>query len=864
MNSHILDVFRTTDLSPPYQGLYDPSLVAVSVLIAIAAAFAALSISSRMVAASSWQGRWAWTSAGAFSMGGGIWAMHFIGMLAFSLPCGIKYEPLGTLISMIPGILASGVALQVISAVREPSFRRLLSGAVLMGAGIGAMHYSGMAAIRSSALLRYDPRLVAVSVIVAVVLAFISLQARFGLRRRQMSETAATTVAATVMGIAVAGMHYTAMQASGFFPIAGVDPTENVLPTMLLALLIAVFSVLIAGLAILASIAGRQLELASGLKAEVGRRQALEQEAEGGRARLQAIFDAVADAIVTIDKRGRIQQWSSSAQRIFGYTPEEVAGADLTMLMPEPHRSRHDGYMDAYHKTRHAKIIGIGRQLTAIRKDGSEFPIELTVSEVRNGEELFFTGILRDITERKRAETELVRAREQAEAANLAKSQFLATMSHEIRTPMNGVLGMANLLATTPLNERQQRLVENLSRSGQALLGLINDILDFAKIEAGKFELSAVPFDPREAIAELTDLFSERCAKKGLEFVYFVAEDVPSQLLGDPVRLRQILVNLVGNAIKFTERGEILVELSLARCDPEGVLLNCVVEDTGIGIVPDQCARVFESFHQVDGTMTRARGGSGLGLTITRQLVELMGGTITVESELGRGSRFAFTVRFQPSAEEAETRRAPRHMARRVRTLLADANAVSGHVISLYLANWQVDATTVSSLEEAETCFSEAAASQPFDAVILDVRGFGDRAIEFARSIRATTGDRRTEVILLVGLDSYMADSSLETLDATAILREARASVGALQRAGIDRLGRRAAQSHAAFQTPQSADGAPEFRRAHPRCGGQRRQSGGGDVHSRDDGLPHRHGAQWPYGCPALRRGEIRSHSDGL
>jgi PAS domain S-box-containing protein len=282
-----------------------------------------------------------------------------------------------------------------------------------------------------------------------------------------------------------------------------------------MALLVTVISVLIAAIALVGSIAGRQSELAAGLKAEVGRRQALEQEAEGGRARLQAIFDAVVDAIVTIDPAGRIVQWSSGAQRIFGYTPEEVAGADLTMLMPEPHRSRHGGYIASFLKTRDAKIIGAGRELTAIRKDGTEFPIELAVSEVRNGDEVFFTGILRDITERKRVETELIRAREQAEAANLAKSQFLATMSHEIRTPMNGVLGMANLLSSTSLNDRQQRLVANVSRSGQALLGIINDILDFAKIEAGKFELSAVPFDPRDAMAELTDLFSERCARRG-------------------------------------------------------------------------------------------------------------------------------------------------------------------------------------------------------------------------------------------------------------------------------------------------------------------------------------------------------------
>jgi PAS domain S-box-containing protein len=909
--SGLLDIFRPIASVSPYDGVYNPWLVVVSVCIMVLAAFGALSISSRMAAAPNWRTRWGWAAAGAFSMGGGIWSMHFIGMLALTLPCGITYNPIGTLLSMIPGVLASGVALAVISQTKEPGPRRLLAGGVLMGAGIGAMHYSGMSAVEADALIRYQPGLVLVSVVVAVALAWTSLKVRYQLRRYGLSEALATAIAATIMGIAVSGMHYTAMQASVFFPVPNQPDGVSTQPALMLAIPIALISILIAGITMVASIAGRQAELAAGLTAEVARRRALEQEAEGGRARLQAIFDAVADAIVTIDRSGQIQQWSSGAQRIFGYAPEEIVGENLTILMPEPHRSRHHTYVDAFVSTHRAKIIGIGREMIAIRKDGSEFPIELTVSEVRNGDEVFFTGILRDITERKhaeaelvrarehaeaaerdaeigrarlqaifdavfdgmvaidragrilswspgaerifryaadevvgtdlsvvlppthrahksgdvaarfgagavgaigiaheltalrkegvefsaelivteardgddvfftaifrditerkRAEAELVRAREEAEAANLAKSQFLATMSHEIRTPMNGVLGMANLLASTVLDQRQRRLVENVSRSGEALLAIINDILDFAKIEAGKFELSEVPFDARSTIAELTELLAERCAKKGIEFVCFVDEAIPSQLIGDPARLRQVLLNLVGNSIKFTDRGEILVELTLARRDADSVVVNIAVEDTGIGIQPDQKARIFESFHQVDGSMTRARGGSGLGLAITRQLVELMGGKISVESEFGRGSRFSFTVAFKHPPGAAEWGPLARRIPRPLTALLADANAVSAHIISQYLAEWRVDATIASTLEETDAVLREAeAAGAPFGVVVLDARGLGPETLDLAKSVRARAP--RTEVILLVGLDRYMVDRGLETVGALSIL----------------------------------------------------------------------------------------------
>jgi signal transduction histidine kinase/CheY-like chemotaxis protein/HPt (histidine-containing phosphotransfer) domain-containing protein len=644
-------IYDLVDPTTAYGGGYDAGLVALSVIVATLAAFVALSISGRIVAANSRGARWAWATAGALAMGGGIWSMHFIGMLAFSLPCGVTYAPAGTVLSMIPGILASGVALHVISQRTDPGFKRLAVGGVLMGAGIGLMHYSGMAAMEPQALLRYDPELVGLSVVVAAGLAFVSLGIRFRFRASALSTVGATAVAAPFMGFAVAGMHYTAMQASIFFPIADA-PTAN-MPTspMFLAALITIFVVLIMAVALVATFAGRQVELAQSLAAE--------------------------------------------------------------------------------------------------------------------------------IAERKRTEEELIKARQQAEAANRAKSQFLATMSHEIRTPMNGVVGTAHLLAATPLNDRQTQLVDNLVRSGQALIGIINDILDLSKIEAGHFELATVEFDPRELIAEVTDLFCERCTSKGLEFVYFVTEAVPRRLIGDPSRLRQVLINLVGNAVKFTERGEILIEMSLADSAEGDAILCCSVSDTGIGINREQQARIFESFHQVDASMTRSRGGTGLGLSIVKELVAIMDGDIGVESEVGRGSRFWFTARLARAAEEVGATGTHRAIERALRVLVVDSNAVSADVMSRYFASWRLDALICGSAAEAEAAWQLATRSeQPFDVAIIDVKGLRCDGMKLARKIRSEEQGNRPEVILLMGLDGAISDKKLESVGAFALLaKPARPSV---------------------------------------------------------------------------------------
>lgn len=431
-------------------------------------------------------------------------------------------------------------------------------------------------------------------------------------------------------------------------------------------------------------------------------------------------------------------------------------------------------YSDTPEHPAYCALLGEQRPFRGLRlrypkKDGSVVYLSLSAKPHfdASGKFIGYRGIGSDITASVK-EAELIQARERAEAANHAKSRFLAVISHEIRTPMNGVLGTTNLLAGTKLDERQARLVDNLLRSGKALVGVISDVLDLSKIEAGRFELLEANFDPREIIAEVVDLFSGPCAAKGLELIYFVDNEVPSLLIGDRNLLRRILINLIGNSVKFTDCGEILIELNSVARDIDSVILAFVVTDSGIGIAAENHSQVFESFRQVDDSTTRARGGSGLGLAIAKRLVEMMGGEIGVESELGRGSRFHFTIRCARATPE---KRDVRSIGRVLRALVVDANAVSAEIMGRYLANWNIDRTVVSSTTAADVAASKAAAAgNDFDVALVDVKGLGSAGIKFARRLRATESHRRSEIVLLVGLGGALSSNELADVQPFAIL----------------------------------------------------------------------------------------------
>jgi PAS domain S-box-containing protein len=396
---------------------------------------------------------------------------------------------------------------------------------------------------------------------------------------------------------------------------------------------------------------GRRAEVRNErLAVEQQRSLAALRESEG---RNGAILASALDAIVTMDREGRILEFNPAAERTFGYRREDVLGRSLAETMVPPSaRANHLAGLARYLATGTRTLIDRRVEVMAMRADGEEFPAEIAISALA-GDAPTFTATVRDITDRRRAEAELAAARDRALEAVRVKSEFMANMSHEIRTPMNIVFGMAEMLLDSPLSSDQREHVEALQRNAHGLLRIIDDVLDFSKIEAGKVALESIAFSLRGVVDDTIGALATRAARRGLVLAAHVDPAAPDAVMGDPTRVRQILLNLVDNAIKFTERGSVRLDVRPETTTTGDAVLRFAVADTGIGIPREKQAAVFEAFTQADGTTTRRYGGTGLGLTICVQLVGLMGGRIWLESEAGRGTTFFFTVPMYEAASRA-------------------------------------------------------------------------------------------------------------------------------------------------------------------------------------------------------------------
>jgi len=373
-----------------------------------------------------------------------------------------------------------------------------------------------------------------------------------------------------------------------------------------------------------------------------------------------------------------------------------------------------------------------------------------------------FNAMLSEVQVR---DNELRESRAQAEAGARAKAEFLAMMSHEIRTPMNGVIGMTGLLRDTSLSPEQREYVDTVQGSANALLTILNDVLDFSKVEAGRLDLESIDFDLRSAVQDVVELLAERAQSKGLELLSTVDPSVPDAVQGDPGRFRQILTNLIGNAVKFTEHGEVVASARLVKEQTNALVLRIEVRDTGIGIPPEARARLFQAFSQADGSTTRRFGGTGLGLAISRRLVELMAGEIGVESEAGRGSTFWFTVRFAKAAAAVKPAVAASPKAlHRMRALIIDDNSANRQILRAQLQTWGLRVDEADGGPAGLTCLRAAAVTDdPYRVLLLDMQMPGMSGLDVARAVRGERTSRDLPMILLTSLiEASLSAASLE------------------------------------------------------------------------------------------------------
>jgi two-component system sensor histidine kinase/response regulator len=748
-------------------GIYDFRLVTVSVVIALFAAYAALDLAGR-VSATRGNAQLAWLSGGAFTLGFGIWSMHFIGTEACRLPVEVQYNWPLVLLSMVAAMLASGVGLYVVSrnALKGSGS---IAGGIVIGSGIAAMHSIGMEAIRLPARHSYSYPLVALSAVLAIAISSVALWLTFAAREDSVFFSWRKLWLAGLLGLEFSAVHYVGMAAVRFTAvppgIGGSGGRWLISPGALMALTPVAVSFLV--FAILMAMADRRFWMQLQL--------------------LDAFLDHVPDRVYFKDTESRFVRISRAKARVMGLAhPDEAVGTTDANLYRSEHAT------EALRDEREIMRTGVpvvGKEEFEVWLDGRTGWVRTSKAPLRDqrGRIVGTFGVSHDITDRKLAEQELARQADQllqsnaaleematvAKAASRAKSEFLANMSHEIRTPLNGIIGMTDLTLSTELNREQKDYLETVKLSADSLLSVINDILDFSKIEASKMELEEIDFHLCECIEGTLKTLALRADEKGLELLGETPHGLPEMLVGDPGRLRQVLINLLGNALKFTSEGEVALRVQPELIEDDAITLRFTVEDTGVGIDPLKLNSIFESFNQADTSTTREYGGTGLGLTISKKLIEMMGGRIWVESEPGVGSRFFFTAKFGVSRATRETAEAvnPSHVLQGTKVLVVDDNRTNRRILEGLVRRWGMNPGTAHDGENALMELVEAyEKNEPYQLVLTDMHmpqmdGFGlvarikeNAEIATATIMMLTSGGQRGDAARCeeLGISAYL------------------------------------------------------------------------------------------------------------